>query len=52
MVLTYDICEWCNMKYPKGKDGKSTMPYYEIYIFDNIYHKICGDCYEHLTEVD
>lgn len=41
-----DICEWCNMNYPKG-----SWVYYELIVF-NKHHKICSDCYDHLKKCD
>lgn len=38
-----DTCEWCGMSYPRGG-----WQYYDIQVFDQ-YHKICKDCYDHLT---
>lgn len=54
----FDVCEWCNQTYPKGAER-----YYKLKInavkldkgkvirLPSI-HLICGDCYDHLKEVN
>jgi hypothetical protein len=43
---TDDVCEWCRKRYPVGANER----YYQVVLFGDELHMICGDCYDHLNE--
>ena len=45
-MVDVDICDWCGETNPRSIKER----YYQVQVF-GAWHKICGDCYDHLKEV-